>query len=152
MQDNKVKTAKHVLAVVFLIAYIILLAVVTVKYLTSNSQWEIELYQTEITAMAGQEVTIKANIKNKMYYDMSSESNYFISYHIYDVTGELIQYENPRIKVGLIKPGNSKEIEITIKVPEEKGKYIYEIDMVKENSYWFKDRGEQPGIVYVTVN
>ena len=54
MQDNKVKTAKHVLAVVFLIAYIILLAVVTVKYLTSNSQWEIELYQTEITAMAGQ--------------------------------------------------------------------------------------------------
>jgi hypothetical protein len=33
----------------------------------------------------------------------------------------------------------------------EEGKYKIEIDIVKEGEYWFKDRGERPGVIYLTV-
>ena len=40
---------------------------------------------------------------------------------------------------------------IQILAPVEEGSYKIEIDIVKEGEYWFKGRGERPGVIYLTV-
>ncbi len=86
-----------------------------------------------------------------MYYDMSSEDKYYVSYRIYKENGEMFIKENPRTAIEAIKSGHEQEVLIQIQAPAEEGRYVIKIDIVKENEYWFEDRGEKPGVMYLTV-
>lgn len=153
MQEKKTK--KHFrlyLAIIIAIIYLAVLFVVAFQYMNTNRYWDICVLDTTITTESGQDIYVKTIVKNKMYYLLGSSENYFISYHIYDEGGNTIAYENPRTTITDILPGQKGIVNVQIKAPPEKGRYIIEIDMVKEGEYWFKNRGERPGELYLKVD
>lgn len=145
-QSKKMKTVYVFIAIIYLCVF----SFVVYQYINENRYWEF-YSNTVITTEKGQNIMINAVIKNKMYYVMSSTENYFLSYHISKESGELHSYENPRTAIEKIKPGTASEVTIQIQAPLEEGKYVLEIDIVKEGEYWFSDRGERTGIIYLTV-
>jgi len=150
MQDERINN--KILYAMIVVLYISILVVVAFKYINTNRYWKIDGYDTNITAESGQDILIKARIKNKMYYVMGSDDQYFLSYHIYDETGNLIQFENPRTYLEGIEPGSTENIDLQIKALMGKGKYRIVIDVVKEGGYWFAEKGESPGVLYLTVD
>lgn len=146
------KRHKEILTVVIAIIYISVFVIVAFKYINANRYWEVNGFDSGVTAESGQDFKIRVRIKNKMYYVLGSGDNYFISYHLYDEAGKAVQFENPRTTIEDIAPGQAEDVELQIRAPMEKGKYSVEIDIVKEDDYWFKDRGENPGVLQLTVN
>ena len=152
MQGERIKKQyKQILLAMIVIIYVNVLVIVAFKYMNANRYWEINGFNTTINAESGQDIHVKARLKNKMYYAMGSKDKYFISYHLYSEAGSLIQYENSRSNIEDIEPGWSENVEVQIKGPTEKGKYKIEIDIVKEGEYWFKDRGDSPGVLYLNI-
>ncbi|MGD8540181.1 MAG: hypothetical protein PVI66_15825, partial [Candidatus Aminicenantes bacterium] len=81
-------------------------------------------------------------IKNTGKKIWSSGGRYpcFLSYHLLDKNGKVIQFDNQRFQLpGIIGPGQEVEMTIDIRSPLDKGKYIIEFDMVREGLAWFKD-------------
>lgn len=153
MKEKRMKKQyKQILLVLTAIIYVGVLVFVAFKYINANRYWEIYSYDTSVMAESGQDISVKARIKNKMYYVMGSDDQYFISYHVYSEDGKTIQFDNPRTYLDGIEPGGSENIDIRIIAPMEKGKYKIEIDIVKEGEYWFKNRGETPATLQLTVN
>lgn len=152
MQGKKIKKQyKQIFFVMLAIIYVCMLFFIAFKYIGANRYWKIDGFEKNITVESGQDISVRANVKNKMYYDLDSRDNYFFSYHLYDGTGKLIQYDNPRTQIKNIKPGQTQNVEVQIKAPTEKGKYMIKIDLVKEGEYWFSDRGETPGTLFIDV-
>jgi hypothetical protein len=152
MQGDVVKKPyMKILASVFVIIYVCLIIIVTIKYIEANRYWEIDVPAADITVESGQNIAVEAKVKNKMYYVLGSKDNYFISYHIYDENGKIVQFDNPRTDIQDIEPGNADYVEINIQAPAEKGRYKLIIDIVKEGEYWFKDRGEKPGSLFLNT-
>lgn len=151
-EKNRKKQYRKIFLTIIVIIYVSVLVIVAYKYVSANRYWEIDGFDTSITTDAGQNIQVKAKVKNKMYYVMSSKDNYFISYHLYSESGSLIEFENPRINIEDIEPGWADDVEIQIKAPSEKGKYKIVIDIVKEGEYWFEARGDKPGILELIVN
>lgn len=151
-QENREKKvlAKIIYSIIVII-YLCLFSIVIINYFNENRYWDIDTEYTSIVVEKGQMFSVNADIKNKMYYVMSSEDNYFVSYHISKENGEIYVYENPRTAIGVIAPGSEGSVLIQIIAPMEEGNYKIEIDIVKEGEYWFKDRGERPGVIYMTV-
>lgn len=134
------------------IIYLCLFSAVIFSYINENRYWEIDIGDiSSIDVEKGQMISFDATIKNKMYYVMSSEDDYFVSYHIYRDNGDIYAYENPRTAIEAIEPGATGNVALQLKVPVEEGNYKIEIDIVKEGEYWFKARGEKPGVIYMTV-
>lgn len=153
MRSDKIKKQyKQSLLAMTVIIYVSVLVIVAFKYINANRYWEISGFDTNITSESGQDVHVKASLKNKMYYVLGSKENYFISYHLYSENGSLIQYDNLRTNIEDIEPGGSEDVEVQIKAPTEKGKYKIKIDIVKEGEYWFEDRGESPGVLHLNIN
>lgn len=64
-----------------------------------------------------------------------------LSYHLLDQQGNLLKHDNSRTGLpGDLKHGESAEVKMEID-PLAPGKYLLEIDMVKENITWFADQG-----------
>lgn len=153
MQGERMKKQYRLyLLAIIVIIYVSVLIIVAFKYLDTNRYWEIDGFDTNITAESGQDVNVKARVKNKMYNVLGSKDNYFISYHLCNETGSPIQYENLRTNIEDIEPGMTENIEVHIKAPTEKGRYKIKIDIVQEGKYWFEGRGENPGVLYLNVN
>lgn len=152
MQNIRIKIYKQILLSMVVIIYISVLFIVTFKYINANRYCEIDSYQKNITTGSGQNIRVNTRLKNKMYYVLSSKDNYFISYHLYNENDGLIQFDNIRTNIDNIEPGGAKDVNVQIKAPIEKGKYKIKFDIVKEGEYWFGDRGENPGVLYLIVD
>jgi hypothetical protein len=148
-KEKKVLT--KIIYIIIVIVYLISFSFVTYSYFNENRYWEFNTEYMRIDAEKGQILAVNADITNKTYNVISSDENYFISYHIYKDNGEIYVYENPRTALESIKSGTEASVLIQLKAPMEEGKYKIEIDIVKEGEYWFKDRGERPGVIYLTV-
>jgi|GEM_PF-1471822 len=153
--DKNNNTRKRILGKIILvfiaILYLLIFMYVTHRYINANRYWDIELASTNLNANLGQVFTVKVNLKNKMYFPVSSNDGYFVSYHILTEDGHMYTFDNERTVFEEIKPGLSREVDVLIKAPNASGKYIIEIDIVKEGEYWFSDRGEKTGLLYLTV-
>jgi len=151
-EKREKKALTKIFIMIIAIIYLCLFSIVIIAYLNENRYWEIDTGSVGyIKTEKGQLISVDAVIKNKMYYVMSSEDNYFASYHIYKDNGEIYSYENLRTTIEAIKPGSTGNVLIQILAPVEEGSYKIEIDIVKEGEYWFKGRGERPGVIYLTV-
>lgn len=142
--------AKIIYAIITII-YLCIFSIVIINYFNENRYWEIDSELTSMTIEKGQPLSVNTVIKNKMYYVISSDDNYFISYHMNRENGVTYIFENPRTTIDAIDPGHEREVSLRINAPLEAGKYEIEIDIVKEGEYWFKERGERPGVIYLTV-
>lgn len=78
-------------------------------------------------------------LKEELY-----NSNVYLSYHVYDDEGNIIQSENPRVPIKINKDGKARvqvEVDITnLDKSLKKSKLIVKYDLVDEkNAYWFSD-------------
>jgi hypothetical protein len=89
----------------------------------------------------GQETKALARIKNTSNTIINSANGYFLSYHLLSSDGKLLEFDGLRTPIQDLKPGQTQDIEINIKIPVQKGNYILEADVVKEGEYWLSEKG-----------
>lgn len=88
------------------------------------------------------EVFLIIKNKGKEIWNPTGQYSCFLSYHLLDESGQLIQFDNQRFQLPeTIGPDQEVEMTINIRSPLDKGKYILEFDMVREGLAWFKDYG-----------
>lgn len=139
---KKVDHKKTAFILLFAILYLCAFAFVIYRYYHTNRYWEIGGIE-DMTVEKGQRLLIKTLIKNKMYYGIGSDDGYFVSYHLYDEDRNILKYDNVRSVIENIGPNETKETEILIEAPDDEGTYIVEVDLVKEEEYWLKEKSEQ---------
>lgn len=88
-----------------------------------------------------QEIELELKIYNKTFYELSSDRNIYLSYHILDKDKNMIQQDGIRTKIVPIPPRGRGKQNIKILTPKEPGEYILQLDLVEEGVAWFSDKG-----------
>ena len=88
-----------------------------------------------------------------MAWSSEAEHPIFLSYHLYQRDNyRTLQYDNRRFPLPRrIEPGQTFNMDITLRAPLEAKKYILQFDMVREGDAWFKDYGSRTAIIGLTV-
>lgn len=90
------------------------------------------------------------NEANRMLVS-TDDQRCFLSYHLYDGNGVLLEYDNKRTEfINRIFSGQSAEEEIRIS-GLEKGVYQLALDIVKEGEAWFAENGADCDTVRLIV-
>ena len=55
----------------------------------------------------------------------------------------MLSYDNIRSTIDIIYPGETTNVAMSLKTPDEKGQYYVNIDIVRENNYWFEQKGNK---------
>ncbi len=75
------------------------------------------------------------------------------SYHILDAKGDMVEYDNIRTPFDkVIRPGESAMVNLIAYSPPKRGQYYLEVDIVKEQIAWFKDKGLKTIHIPLSVN
>ena len=108
-----------------------------------------------LTAQVGDRVPFHLRIKNRGKKAWSSEGDYpcFLSYHLYQRENyRTVRFDNRRFPLpGVIQPGQSFEMSITLRAPIEAQRYIIMFDMVREGQSWFRDYGSRTAVIRFDV-
>lgn len=90
------------------------------------------------------------NEANRMLVS-TDDQRCFLSYHLYDENGTLLEYDNKRTEfINRIFSGQDAEEEIRIS-GLEKGVYQLALDIVKEGEAWFSENGADCDTVRLIV-
>jgi hypothetical protein len=146
--NKKIKIALWTLGI---LVYLFLFGLTAKSYIFSNVYADFSLPEEVIAESIGERIKVEIEVKNKTIQNINSEDNYFLSYHLYDSEGRVISIDNVRTPISGIMPGRKKRIEMLVDVPEKEGTYIIEADIVKENEYWFSDKGNGTAKSRLTV-
>ncbi len=115
----------------------------------------IEPEQSYLTAHVGDRVPFRLQIKNRGKMAWSSEGEYpcFLSYHLYlRENYRTVRFDNRRFPLpGVIEPGQTFDMPITLRAPLETQQYIIMFDMVREGQSWFRDYGSRTGVIRLDV-
>jgi hypothetical protein len=98
----------------------------------------LECSQTEITAFQGEKVVLSFSATNYMNTTIRRGTDHFISYHIYDTKGKLIQFDNRRYAIPRVLRRRKTvdfQIPMFFSYPTP-GQYTIEFDIVKEGQFW----------------
>ncbi len=87
-----------------------------------------------------QETTV-VRIKNNTDENISSDQNYYLSYHLLSASGAILVFDNIRTELPEIKPKQVIDVVMKITTPNEVGEYILEVDLVEEDIKWLSDTG-----------
>lgn len=80
---------------------------------------------------------LKLSIDSGIVFPSNQKYQFFISYHIYDNEGNMLEWDGLRNLIEMDFKYNFEQ-RIAIQAPKEKGNYIIEIDIVKEGEQWFE--------------
>jgi hypothetical protein len=116
---------------------------------------DIEYRGDKIIAHPSEKKEIPIFVINKSIATWNSNDQgrpHFISYHLLNAKRDTVQYDNVRTPFsGKIRTDESTTINLIIHTPQEKGEYYLEVDIVKENVRWFKDRGSKTVFIPLAV-
>lgn len=99
------------------------------------------------------EYVIPVHVDNRANRMLAStdDQRCFLSYHLYDEKGILLEYDNVRTEfINRIFSGQTAEEEIKISGLES-GVYQVELDVVKEGEAWFSEKGADCDTVRIIV-
>lgn len=100
----------------------------------------------------GTKFNIPISIQNNSSRDLLSAESIYLSYHIYSIDGGKDQWDQKRYELNILK-GEEKAIDFIGTVPDKKGSYILQFDIVREGSEWYSESGvEFPHIVVKVCN
>ena len=119
-----------------------------------GAQGKMEVLSHPSVGRANSSITIPAKV-----YNLSTthwgEGKYpiRISYHWFDQDEKIVVFEGERTAPDSkgIKPGESREINISIRMPEQAGKYRLQLTLVQEGIMWFEDHGFTPAVCEILV-
>ncbi len=82
----------------------------------------------------------------------AGEDVFGLSYHLHSHTGEMLAHDNDRTWLATeLPPGQSQKVEVTVQVPQERGAYELEFDLVWEQVMWFKEIANPTAMVALNV-
>jgi hypothetical protein len=77
----------------------------------------------------------------------------FISYHLLNAKGEMLEYDNIRTSFNKkIETDESMMVNLVVNSPSKKGEYYLEVDIVKEKVSWFKNKGSKTICIPLSIN
>jgi membrane protease YdiL (CAAX protease family) len=77
----------------------------------------------------------------------------FISYHLLNAKGEMLEYDNIRTSFNKkIETDEFMMVNLVVNSPSKKGEYYLEVDMVKEKVSWFKNKGSKTICIPLSIN
>lgn len=88
----------------------------------------------------GGKFKIPVSIKNNSSRDLIDAEAYYLSYHVHSVDGDKNEWNQKRYSINVCI-GEEKTVEIAGTAPEKKGKYIFQLDIVREGSEWYSESG-----------
>jgi len=104
---------------------------------------KIEYEGGTVCSKPSESISIPLSVVNKglAVWDSKVDKNpVYISYHIFDSNGNLVQYDNVRTPFPkVIRRGESGSVDMSVDAPSRPGLYILEVDVVKEGVRWFGD-------------
>ncbi len=80
---------------------------------------------------------LKLSIDSGIVFPSNEKYQFYISYHIYDSEGNLVEWDGIRTLIEMDFKYNFEQ-RLEIKAPVKKGKYVVEIDLIKEGEKWFE--------------
>lgn len=106
--------------------------------------------KSKIELHTGEDGRIKLSIKNAgtMTWISQPQNGVDVSYHLMDMNNKVIKSDGERTPLpNAVKSGETVEVNMLIKAPENEGNYKVEIDMVHEGVTWFKKKGSDTLII-----
>lgn len=101
---------------------------------------EVEIYcsPAKISVFQGEKVVLTVEIKNNSLESFRPETNFFLSYHLYDEKGKIVSNDNRRFKIPrVLRRKKITKFQSTIFFEYKKsGNYTVEFDIVKEGEFW----------------
>lgn len=129
------------------------------NYLLVTGYYDSNYYDVDITSDVDEIVfdaeslseTATIHIKNSTRKILSSQNNIFLSYHLLDKDGGMVQWDMQRFNLSTINPYNSGSLTIDIAKPEQAGEYKVEVDLVEEGVCWFGAKGNETLILKLCI-
>jgi hypothetical protein len=95
-----------------------------------------------ISAFQGEAVPLSITLSNHSPFPIGSEKNYFISFHLYTPDRALFSFDNRRFPIPrTVRPGASARFSLPVYFACRPGKYLLELDIVKEGEFWGSHKG-----------
>jgi cellobiose phosphorylase len=97
----------------------------------------------KVTSIINDRLTVPLILHNKGTSSWDSDGKkVFVSYHLKNKNNELLRFDNIRTALKReIKSAEQIQFDLIINTPEKAGQYKLEIDLVKEGSFWFAQKG-----------
>lgn len=139
MYINKdMKKLKFVLISFLAVIYII--SMIVISYIYTERPVYCKAVKKQFIFNQNSENEVPVYIKNWVLPEVSTENDYFVSYHLFDAEKKLIAFDNIRtpIEMDLSK---GKWINQSMKItPLVSGEYYILIDVVQENVRWYSSK------------
>lgn len=84
--------------------------------------------------------SFQVRIQNGSNIDLLSSQNIFVTYHILDLYGNMLSWDNERTEIALMS-GEEGNINVSGTMLDEAGEFLVEIDIVKEGVEWYSANG-----------
>ena len=109
-----------------------------------------------IEANPSKTIFIPVSVTNKSTATWDSKDKdhpVFISYHLLNAKGELVEHDNIRTSFNKrIGTDESVKVDLMVDAPSRKGEYFLEVDMVKEKVAWFENKGSKTICIPLSIN
>lgn len=110
----------------------------------TNTFGAISSNDSNLVIRAGEIYQIKVTVENKSnaIWQTSEETPIFLSYHWYLENGSIFEWDGKRTLLATaIGPGETLELELSLKTPDNLGNFLLELTMIMEGKFWFEERG-----------
>ncbi|MBE0664446.1 MAG: hypothetical protein IH584_01390, partial [Candidatus Aminicenantes bacterium] len=95
----------------------------------------------QATARQGEKIILNFTVSNRSAYTLNQAGNFFISYHVRDLSGRLVRFDNRRFSLPLtVKPGSTAHFSLPVYFSLGPGNYRLEWDLVREGEFWGLDK------------
>jgi hypothetical protein len=113
-----------------------------------SAEVEISCTPLRVTARQGEKIDLEFIVRNRSAYKLDQVDRFFISYHVRDLAGRMLRFENRRfILPEAIRPSITTRFVIPVYFSLDPGTYRLEWDLVREGEFWGGDKGWQAGTV-----
>ncbi len=120
---------------------VLFLSLLTACFAIRASVVELTCSPRSVTAVQGEKIMLQFSLRNGSAYTLSQARRFYLSYHVYDVSGKLVAFDNPRFALPQpVRPGASATFSIPAYFNLAAGIFIIEWDLVKEGEFWGRDR------------
>lgn len=112
------------------------------------------ILSTEMSSLefdrGGRDFTIPVRVQNGSDANLFSSNDFYLTYHVLDVNGNVTRWDNERTEINVLK-GGEEEIEVIGTAPNEAGNYRLTIDIVKEGVEWYSSQGMDVVTIFIKV-
>lgn len=97
-----------------------------------------------LATLEGERADVFLRLKNtgSTTWNKQSPNPCFVSFHLLDESGKVIQFDNRRFPFPHeVRPSQKIKMKASVRSPLDAGDYILEFDLLREGISWFKDSG-----------